>query len=82
MVQDKKKAASVEAMCVWRHTPPILCPTCKLPTSPTWNDNYKDEFGQRLWLRACPKCEKVFTPEPELKLIEGLPIVHDRTKSN
>ena len=78
MQQNRKKAVSVEAMCVLRHTPPILCPICKLPTSPTWNDNYRDEFGQRLWLRACPKCEKVFTPE--LKLIDGLTIVHDGTK--
>ena len=80
MEQNKKKAASDEAMCVWRHTPPILCPDCKVPTIPTWDENHKDEFGQRLWLRACPKCEKVFTPEPELKLIEGLPIVRDGTK--
>ena len=82
MEQNKKKSVSAEAMCVWRHTPPILCPICSKPTIPTWDENHKDEFGQRLWLRACPKCEKVFTPEPELKLIEGLPIVHDGTKSN
>ena len=82
MEQNKKKSVSAEAMCVWRHTPPILCPICSKPTIPTWDENHKDEFGQYLWVRACPKCEKVFTPEPEFKLIEGLPIVHDGTKSN
>lgn len=64
-------------LVVWRYVPPIPCPICSAPTHPMWDENYKDEFGQRLWLRACLKCDKVFTPESELKLIVGLPIVRE-----
>ena len=59
-------------VCVLRHTPPILCPDCKSPTVSTWDSNHRDKSGKLLHLRGCPECNKVFTPEPELKLIRGL----------
>lgn len=74
---DKYRGAvimqTVSNMCVLNYTSSILCPLCKTPTTPTWNSKHPYELP----LRACPKCEKVFTPEPELKLIKGLPIVRE-----
>lgn len=81
MMQDEMETSNQEEvsskLVVWRYVPPIPCPICSAPTIPMWDESYKDEFGQCLWLRACPECEKVFTPEPELKLIKGLLIVRE-----
>ncbi len=78
MEQNKRKAASVEAMCVLRHTTPILCPICSKPTVSTWDSNYRNKSGQLLFLRGCPECDKVFTPE--LILIPELTLVQDENK--
>lgn len=64
-------------LIAWRYVPPIPCPICSAPTYLTWDENCNDDFGQRLWLRACLKCNKVFTPEPELKLIKRSLIVRE-----
>lgn len=71
---------TVSNMCVLNYTPPIPCPICGASTIPMWDENHKDELGQHLWLRACSKCNKVFTPEPELKLIKGLSVVREEKK--
>lgn len=77
---DKHRGAvivqTVSNMCVLNYASPILCPSCKTPTIPTWNSKHR----YKLPLRACLKCKKVFTPEPELKLIKGLSIVRKRKK--
>lgn len=75
---DKHRGAvimqTVSNMCVLNYASPILCPLCKqTPTIPTWNSRHR----YKLPLRACPKCNKVFTPEPELELIKGLSIVRE-----
>lgn len=65
-----------QSLSVWRYIPPIPCPICSAPTLTTWDSNYRDEH-ELLRLRYCPECDKVFTPESELKLIKGLTIVHE-----
>ena len=62
---------------IWRYTPPIPCPICGTETVTTWDFNHKDKSGHLLLLRGCPECNVIFTPEPELKLIKGLPIVRE-----
>lgn len=61
---------------VWRHIPPILCPQCKEPTLSTWDSKYRDQNGHLLILRGCIKCEKVYSPPPELRLLPELNLVN------
>lgn len=78
MTRSEKKAASAEAMCVWRYTTPIPCPICSEPTVSTWDSNHRNESDQLIFLRGCMGCNKVFTPE--LILIPELTLVQDGNK--
>lgn len=61
---------------VWRYVPPIPCPICSAPTVSTWDFNYRNDRGHLLILRGCIKCNKVFSPPPELRLIPELNLVN------
>lgn len=74
MEKDKQEEVSLR-LGVWRYMPPIPCPICGKPTVSTWDTKYRNELGHLLILRGCIKCEKVFSPEPELKWLPELSLV-------